>query len=701
MTTRHRSISGVLALAIALGVAMPGSAQLTGLENGEWRYFIGDAGATRSNVALTQINASNFGDLEVAWTWRGDNMGPSPTYSARGTPIYVDGMLYTVSGSRRQVVAIDPATGETLWTFREPNTTRYQRSPRAAHGKGVAYGEIDGRGVIYITSPAFFLWALDAKTGLPVEGWGSPVGIDTFPQTGVVDLLPDLIGDWGPWLDYTAAGGTYDPDYGIPRELGMVTSSSPPIVVNGVIVAQTAHQPAYGQTRIENVPGDLSGYDARTGEHLWKFHVLPRPGEFGHDTWESDAWQWTGNMGQWAPASADPELGLVYLVTNASTIQSFTGFRPGTNLFGGSVVALDVQTGERRWHFQIHRSDRWNYDLPAAPILLDLTVDGQEIPALIQNTKQGLVFAFNRATGEPIWPIEERPVPQTQVPGDWTSPTQPYPTLPSPLDSIVLDGLTDKYIINYTPELRARALEILENYAIGGTYAPPLPFDHQNDYIAMINCGMGGLNIPTPAVADPTTGIMYASHSRRCGTSGQVEPTGGVDVDFTDFAPGSTTTPTTGTTPVPWMPGGNDPGLDNIDGLPIYTPYGGLVAIDMNTGTKIWDQPMGGLPASYENHPLLQGVDVPNTGSSGGGIQMVMGDLLLQTGGGGRGGGAGPPMLNARDKRTGEVVATTELPSPGSYGMMTFMHEGKQYIVVNSSSAQQGLPAGYFALTLP
>jgi quinoprotein glucose dehydrogenase len=607
-------------------------------------------------------------------------------------------MLYTVSGARRQVVAIDPATGETIWMFREPNTTRYMRSPRAAHGKGVAYGEIDGRGVIYITTPGFFLWALDAKTGLPLENWGSPVPLDDFAQTGVVDLIPDLIEDWKPWQDYVAAGGTYDPDYGIPRQLGMVTSSSPPIVVNNVIVAQTSHEPAYGQTRIENVPGDLSGYDARTGEHLWKFHVMPRPGEFGHDTWLNDAWQWSGNMGQWAPASADPELGLVYFVTNASTTQHYTGHRPGANLFGGSVVALDVQTGERRWHFQIHHSDRWNYDLPAAPILLDLTVDGQEIPALIQNTKQGLIFAFNRETGEPIWPIEERPVPQTQIPGDWTSPTQPYPTLPSPLDSIVIDGLTDKYIMDYTPDLKAQAQIILSKYHIGGTYAPPLPFDHTNDYVAMINCGMGGLNIPTPAVADPTTGIMYASHSRRCGTSGVLRPTLEEDREFTELLPGGTTTPTTGVNVSPWRStsGAGTPGLDNIDGLPIYKPYSGLVAIDMNTGTKLWDVPVGETPDNILNHPLLEGVDVPHTGSGGGGIQMVMGDLLLQTT---RARGDAIPVLNARDKRTGQIVATTELPVAGQYGMMTFMHEGKQYIVVNAASGD--MPGGYVALTLP
>ena len=351
----RRMFSFCLALASVLTFAVPGTAaalRQTGTENGEWRYLGGDVGHNRYSP-LTQINADNFGDLEEAWIWRGDNFGPNADYFQRSTPVYADGVLYTVATPRRQVIAIDPETGENLWTFREPETTRFLRSPRRSYGKGVAYAELNGRGVIYITSPAYFLWALDAKTGRPLENWGTQVSLEGFSQTGVVDLIPDLVGDWGRWEEYLSDGGTYDADYGIPRELGMVTSSAPPIIVNGVVVVLVGHQPSYRQTRIENVPGDIMGFDAATGEFLWKFHVIPRPGEFGHDTWENDAWRFSGDMSTWAPASADPELGLVYMVTNASTVQSYTGHRPGHNLFGGSVLALDVRTGERRWHFQI------------------------------------------------------------------------------------------------------------------------------------------------------------------------------------------------------------------------------------------------------------------------------------------------------------------------------------------------------------
>jgi quinoprotein glucose dehydrogenase len=702
----------VVAVAALLGLPSAGSAQLTGTENGQWRYLGGDAGHTRSST-LNQINASNFGKLEVAWIFRGDNFGPGVEFTARATPIYVNGMLYTVVGQRRQVVAIDAASGETRWTFREPDTTRYLRSPRTDFGKGVAYAEIDGRGVIFISTPAFFLWALDARTGRPLENWGTaPVPLRDFPRSGVIDMIPDLVSDWGPWL--TWKGGKYDPDYGLPRQLGEITCSSPPIVVNGVVVVLAGHEPSYDQTRIENVPADIQGYDARTGKRLWKFHVIPRPGEFGHETWENDAWVYSGNIASWAPASADPERGLVFIVTNASTYQFYTGHRPGHNLFGGSILALDVKTGRRKWHYQVHHSEQWNYDIPTAPMLMDLTVNGKKIPALIQNTKQGLVFALNRETGEPIWPIEERPVIQTEVPGNYTARTQPYPTRPEPLDRIVLNGITEEFVMDYTPELKQRALEILSKFRIGGLYVPPLPYPHKNTFINNVGC-QGGLNIYHPPVADPTTGMMYASHTRNCSAPSYLVPTNGKDEERTEFAGKSTeawrgrdrVTPTTGTTVAAWKQGGPTTGrLPQIDGLPVYKPLSqALAGYDMNSGEKLWDLPVGQTPSSIRNHPLLKGVDVPNTGGTGHSIQLLMGDLLVQTTEDLRGTAEvnekGMPLLHARDKRTGKTLASVTLPMPGQYGMMTFMHEGKQYIVVQSGSARRNQPGALVALTLP
>ncbi|SVB99752.1 uncharacterized protein METZ01_LOCUS252606, partial [marine metagenome] len=432
---------------------------------GEWRYQSADAWGTRYSP-VDQINAENFGDLEEAWVWRADNFGPEADYQMKSTPTYIDGILYTVAGERRTVVAIDPETGETLWTYREPNTTRWERSMRKNYGKGVAYGEIDGRGVIYYVSPAFFLHALDAKTGIPVDNFGSPVPLEGFPKTGVVDLIPDLVADWAPWHEFDQP---YDPDFGIPRELGYITNSSPAIVVNGTVVVGNSAEQGYNQTRIENVPGDILGFDAETGDFKWKFHVIPRPGEVGHETWLNDAWIWTGDVSSWAPMSADYDRGIVYIPTNPPTIDYFGGFRPGNNLFGTTVIALNAETGERVWHFQTVHSDEWNYDLPNVPLVVNLEVDGEEIPAVIQTTKQGLVFTFNRETGQPVWPIEEVEVLQTEVPGNWTAATQPIPTRPEPFEPL---GLPMEDVVDFTPELREQALEIISDYRVGGPYLP-------------------------------------------------------------------------------------------------------------------------------------------------------------------------------------------------------------------------------------
>jgi quinoprotein glucose dehydrogenase len=668
--------TGSFAVALAATLALPqaGHAQERGNPFGEWRYQSADAWGTRFSP-VDQVDATNFANLEVAWIWHADNFGPTLEDQFKATPQYIDGILYTVAGHRRTVAAVDPATGETLWTYREPNTTRWERSMRQNYGKGVAYGEIDGRGVIFYTSPAFFLHALDAKTGRHLENFGTRVDLPGFPETGVIDMIPDLVEDWEPWQQWDEP---YDADYGIPRELGYITTSSPPIVVNGVVVVGNSAEQGYNQTRTENVPGDILAYDARTGAHKWKFHVIPRPGEFGHETWLNDAWRTTGDVSSWAPMSADEERGIVYIPTNPPTIDYFGGFRPGEGLYGTSVIALDVQTGERRWHFQTVKNDQWNYDLPNVPIIVDLTVDGRSVPAVIQTTKTGIIFAFNRETGQPIWPIEEVPVVQTVVPGNWTAATQPIPTRPEPSEPL---GLPESDVIDFTPQLRQEATAMLAQYRVGGPFMPRLYEDHNTGVEDNIRC-YGGLNITNPATLDPTTGILYVPSSRGC-SGGSVMP--GMLADEPDNPA------TTGTTISQWV-AGPGAGLPRVQGLPAWKPpYTRVSAYDMNTGERIWWIPIGEVPEAIRNHPALQGQDMSLWGGGGNSIQMVAGDLLYTTEGSG-----GAPVLNAWNKLTGEHVGEIEMPGAGQYGMMTYMHEEAQTIVV-----QVGNPARLVALRLP
>ena len=679
---RHRTpcfLAVALGASIALGAPDTARSQLplSGSDGGEWRYIGGDAGHTRY-TPVDQIDAANFERLRVEWIWRGDSFG---TLLARPTPIYVDGVLYTVAGERRNVVAIDARTGAILWSFREPDTIRWQHSMRANNGKGVAYAAVDGRGVIFSISPARFLWALDALTGHPLENWGRPVAIDAFPQTGVVDALEDQARGWGPWENLDQP---WDPDRGIPLEIGYATASSPPIVVNGVVIAGTSHENGQNQSRVENIPGDIVAYDARTGEHLWKFHVVPRPGEFGHETWESDAWAWSGNIGSWAPMSADPGRGLVYVPTKGGTIDYSAGWRPGDNLFGTSVVALDVETGRRVWHFQFVHHDIWNYDTPTAPLLMDVTVDGQRIPGLFQATKQSWVYAFNRETGEPIWPIEERPVPQSQIPGDRLSLTQPFPTRPAPYD---LQGITEDNLIDFTPELRQEALEIAANYRLGPLFNPPMHRDNPDGLLGSIWCPgeLGGTNISGPPAADPMTGVVYVVSRTNCATR-TVGPGAEVDSELTSWQP-------TGRTIAEYaLWTGTATGIPGPQGLPLTKPpYSRITAIDLNSGEHLWWIPNGGTPESIQDHPALQGIEIPPTGNVTHAAMLVTPTLLLHTalGEDGR-----TPVLNAIDKSTGERVGSLEMPGFGMYGMMSYLHEGRQRIVVP-------IPGALVALSLP
>ncbi len=666
-----------LGILVALPTAVQSSQTLPGTEGGEWRYIGGNAGHTRSSP-LNQINASNFDNLEVEWIWRGDSFGQLMT---RPTPIHVDGVLYTVAGNRRNVVAIDAGTGAIMWSFREPDTFRWEHSMRANNGKGVAYAELDGRGVIFITSPARFVWALDAKTGRPLENWGRPVAIEGFPQTGVVDALEDQARGWGPWENLNRPWDAYQ---GIPLEIGYATASSPPIVVNDVVIVGTSHENGQNQSRIENIPGDIVAYDARTGEYLWKFHVIPRPGEFGHETWESDAWTFSGNIGSWAPMSADPERGIVYIPTKGGTIDYSAGYRPGANLFGSSVIALDVQTGERVWHFQYVHHDIWNYDTPTAPILMDVTVDGERVPGLFQPTKQSWLYAFNRETGEPIWPIEERQVPETEIPGDWLSPTQPFPTRPAPYD---MHGITVDDLIDFTPQLRQEALDIVANYRLGPIFNAPMQGDNPEGLIGSIWCPgeLGGTNIGGPGAADPQTGIVYVVSRTNCGHR-TVAPGEEVDGQLTPWQ-------STGSTIAEYAWGsGTASGISGPQGLPLTKPpYSRITAIDVNTGEHLWWIPNGGTPRFVQDHPALRGLDIPPTGNLTHSAMLVMPTMLLHTAIGDDG---TTPFLYAVDKATGERLGGLEMPGLGMHGMMSYMHQGRQRIIVP-------VPGAVVALSLP
>jgi quinoprotein glucose dehydrogenase len=728
---------GVIALGLLGAVQLARPAAQTparaGTANGEWRYPGGDAGSTRYSP-LDQVTPANFESLKEAW--RFSPMDVVGAMTARATPTYVGGKLLSVAGARRHVVSIDPTNGKLLWNFVEPETYRSKYSMRASYGKGIAYHELNGRGVIYISTPGFFLFALDAETGRPLENWGRQVPLQSFPRTGVVDLVEDLVRDWDPWIK---RGQKYNANEGVPLELGYITASSPPIVVNDVVIVGNSAEQGYHQTRQENVPGDILAYDARTGKFMWKFHVIPRPGETGHQTWENDAWRTTGDVSSWAPLSADPERGIVYVPTNSATQDMYGGFRPGDNLFAASLIALDVKTGKRLWHYQMVHHDVWNYDTPTAPIVMDVNVGGRRVPGVFQATKQAILYAFNRQTGEPIWGFEERPVPASKVPGEKLSPTQPFPIKPAPYEFI---GRSEAHLNDATPKIRelARDRANLQRLLVPPFNPPTHRGNAENAGPGRFCPGeTGGSNITHPPAADPTTGIIYIPSHSGCG-SRTVVP--GIELDC--FGQ-------TGTTVTPWVPtsagcsqasvdaaidmypeaakkagavkgkglvsGGDDapaggagrggagggggggaggPGggpvpNDALGPLPVFKgPVGRITAIDLNTGEHLWVIPNGDAAQQQQdairNHPLMAGLNVdPNLGRAQLGGLMVTATMLLAPGQT----ADGTAHLFAIDKRTGKRVGKIPTAGLSRYGMMTYMHQGRQYVVVQVSNGLQ------------
>jgi quinoprotein glucose dehydrogenase len=628
--------------------ALPGSGQKGAALNGEWRAYRGDPGSTAYSP-LGQIDRTNVSTLEPAWTWKFDNFGDAAqTTTTETTPLMVDGVLYFTAGQRRSVVAADAGTGETLWTWRLDEGARFDAAPRKVH-RGVAYWENGNDRRIILVTPGFQLVSLDAKTGRPAAAFG---------KSGIVDLFKEL--DLDTKLD--------------PQ--GRIGNSSPPVVANGVIVVGPALTPG-GRVNIENVKADIMGFDARTGRKLWTFHTVPRAGEPGSETWLGDSAQYTGNAGIWGPFSADPELGIVYLSIESATNDVYGGHRPGNNLYSDCLVALDIKTGKMLWFQQLVHHDIWDYDMPPAPILIDLVVDGKPVKAVAQLTKQAIAYVFDRTNGTPVFGWTEKAVPQTDVPKEWTAKTQPFPNKPPAFDLL---GVTENDLIDFTPELRAEAIKALAGWRLGPIFTPPSMITPTNKGTIVVPGLGGGANWPGGA-ADPETGFVYVGSTTTPSAVGlnpndrsKPQPADAICCD-TDYTMGGT--------------------LPNVRGLRILKPpYGRITAYNMNKGEIAWQIPNGDTPPAVKNNPALKGLTIPKTGSPSQAGLLVTKTLLFA----GEGAG-GQAVFHAYDKATGAEIWQTPLPGPQSSLPMTYMHRGRQYVVVGArGSAGSGAQLVAFAM---
>jgi quinoprotein glucose dehydrogenase len=693
-TTQTRLYALALGAAAVLGGAAASAQFEDATAAGNWPTYGGNLASHRYSP-LDQINANNFGELEIAWRLRTDFLGPRPDTLYSATPLYVNGVLYTTAGQRRAAVALDPGSGEMLWMHAEDEGERGSSAARQGAGRGVSYwSSADGgdERIVYVT-PGYRLLSLDAATGIPIESFG---------DDGVVDLKQDFDQEIDP----------------VDSNVGL---NATPLIVGDVIVVGAAHRPAGSMESTWDVRGYVRGYDVRTGERLWTFHTIPLRGEFGYDSWEDGSAERNGNTGVWAQMSADPELGLVYLPLEMPSAD-YNGFnRPGDGLFGESLVAVDVRTGERRWHYQTVHHGLWDYDLPCAPILFDMEMDGRTIKALAQPTKQAFLFVLNRETGEPIWPIEEMPVPQSESPYEQTSPTQPFPTWPEPFDrqGISVDDLND-----LTPELRAEAEALAESNRLGPLFTPPaLETPDGPNGTLMLPADVGGANWPGGAF-DPETNRLYI-HSHTA-----VFTLRNIPADLEPFDPspagqaGAEAAAPAG--PPPGLgglargrgagPGGFGPpgGLGGRGGgttlqgtIPmIKPPYDRITAYDMNTGALLWQQAHGTTPDNIRNNPALEGLDVDRLGSYGRifiGV-LTTGSLVIAGEGGVHTNEAGETvaLLRAYDKATGEdIEGRVEMPARQTGSPMTYMHDGKQYIVLAVSHAGANAGGELIAYALP
>lgn len=720
-TTRSGTVAAILSAAMVFPMtlgAQDGRTLVRGNAPGEWRVWGADAWSTRYSP-LDQINASNFNSLEVAWQWPAAAFGQDEYY--RTTPLYANGRLFTVTSTRRVAVALDPERGEALWMWRLDEGIRWQKAPRQFAGRGLTYWT-DGREErVIVVTPGYHMASLDAKTGIPDPKFGKNGMVDLMDGLGL-PLVPLAVDDSGPLIISDAApyrqakpGEKWDPvtktgadgTIGIDPTLGQIANSSPAIMVNDVIVVGNSSIHGYYPIRVRNLPGFIRGFDVRTGKQLWKFNLVPQPGEFGAETWKSGSKIGTEGVGKadaWATYSTDPELNLVYIPVGMPLMDEYGGHRPGDNLFGNSLVAIDARTGQRKWHFQMVHHDLWDYDTPMAPNLLDVTIDGRPRKIIAQTTKQGWMYVFDRATGEPVWPIVERPVLQSEVPGEQASPTQPIPTKPAPYSH---QGLEVEDLIDYTPAIRDSALKLAQRCRMGPYYIPASPTDGTAP--SGFRCSWyapgasGGVNIDGGAAVDPETGTMYVGSQSGLGTIRvQKDPCS----EFRYSSPRDNCgllgalPPPPGYTP-PASRGGGFEGRaagSTIGGVSILKPkqLGGITAYDMKTGEKAWWIPNGVMVPVRSESPLFAGVNLPPQPGRGQAQIIVTRTLLVY--GTGRNGQEDPPQLFAVDKATSKQVGAVKVPSRTTAMPMTFMHQGRQYIVFATGV---GANTALVALRLP
>jgi quinoprotein glucose dehydrogenase len=718
----------ITSLVLLVGLKVRGqNTSLPSTKNGDWTHYTADMRGTKY-APLDQINGANFNQLEVAWRFKTDNLGTRPEYKLEGTPLAIRGILYVTAGTRRSVVALDGRTGELIWTHSYREGNRAAIAPRQLSGRGVSYWT-DGKGderILYVTT-GYRLIALNAKTGAMIPAFG---------DGGVVDLKK---------------GAMFGKGQQIELETGEIGLHSTPTVVGNTVLIGSSFKEGMTVATHNNTKGLVRAFDARSGKMLWTFNTIPRPGEFGNDTWENESWAQNGNTGVWSQITVDEEAGLAYLPVEDPTSDYYGGHRPGNNLFGDSIVCVDLKTGVRKWHFQIVHHPIWDYDMSSAPILLDATVNGKTVKAVAVPSKQSFLYVFNRITGEPLWPIEERPVQQSDVPGEKTSATQPFPTKPPAYGRPYLKVPDD--LIDFTPAMRAQALDNLKNYRVAGMFNPALLGHTTGGLRGAINVGnaSGGTNWPG-AGADPETHIVYAQAAmafvsglslretpktfasdmryvsgvegtefrealgpgfgsaadsplaNRGGAAGRAgAPAAGGDAAAAGrggrgrgaaaaaAAPGATAAPAA-------FAGG---GLQ-VDGLPIVKPpYGVLSAIDLDKGELKFQVPHGDTPDNVRNNPALAGLTIPKTGQNGSVGLMVTKTLVVLgdpqvTAPPGRARGA---MFRAYDKNTGKELGAVWMPAPQSGSPMTYMADGRQYMVVAVSG---GIYSGeYIAFALP